>query len=182
MDDGRLKALKVSLGEAVPKHLVLELLSHSSPPIVPEREFLSHFSRLLEVFGNRRLSTALLNPETVCLLVSLYAKPPRLAFVLLDVGRSFKVEVATPKGRYELYRDGLSSLLGPGIRFTPRRLGRNLFGDYVPIAGEHLALCKRLEGYDPKYVAEGRRSWFVYEAQINPVPVNVAHLLQLLRA
>jgi len=177
----RVKALKTVIGDAVPWSLVLDLLLKRAPPVVSDREFLDYFMRLLMVFDGCRLNTLLLDPETVSFLVLLYAKPPRLAFVHLDVDGSYRGQLLLSKVRYSFYRDGLSDILGPRIRSESFRLGGRVLGDYVPISGEYLVVEGELEGYEPRHVVLGKRSWYVYEVAGNPIPHNVMYLLSLLR-
>ena len=178
----RIKALKTVIGEAVPKALLLELLTQHSPPIVSDKDFISYFSRLLMLFNRvgARLSTSRLNRETIVFLVLLYAKPPKLAFTYLDVDGAFRAEALLPKGKYRFLKDGLTEILGPDIVFENVRFGKTLWDDYVPVSGMYLVSNEPLEKYKPKFKVEGKRTWFVYEVDGNPIPFNVLHLLSLL--
>jgi len=176
----RLKALKVSLGEVVPDAFISDLLSRYSPSVVADDVFINHFSKLLTVFDGLRLSTSLLNPETISFLVLLYARPPEVAFTYLDIDGSYRAEVVTLKGRYRFFRDRLSVILGPRHTFTPYAVGRTIAGDYIPISGRYLVIGEALSNYKPVFRVVGRRSWFMYDAGVNPVPVNISFLLSLL--
>jgi len=176
----RLKALKVSLGDMVPEALASELLSRYSPSVVSDVAFISHLTWLLMVFDGYRLSTSLLNPETVSFIVLLYARPPEVAFIYLDIDGSYKVNVLTPKGRYRFIRDGLTPVLGLRHTFTPEALGSTVPGDYVPVSGKYLVIGELLSDHKPRFRVVGRRSWYVYEVGSNPVPVNISFLLSLL--
>lgn len=178
----RVKALKVVFGDTVSGAVVSELVSRFSPPVVSVDEFVEHFSRLLVLFGGRlRLSTRRLNAATVSFLVLLYSKPPKVAFIYLDVGRrSYEARVLSPRGEYRFARDGVTDLLGPKTFFTPKKLPSVLAGDYVPVSGEYLVIGRQLDGYKPVFVVDGEKKWFVYESSSSPVAVNILLLLSLL--
>jgi len=184
--DSRVKALKVVFGDAVSGAVVSELASRFSPRVVSDGVFLDHFFNLLCLFGGKlRLSTRCLNVATVSFLVLLYSKPPKVAFVYLDVGldvdrRRYEARVLTPRGEYRFAGDGLTDLLGPKVSFTSKKLPSVLAGDYVPVSGEYLVIDTRLDGYEPVFVVEGTRKWFVYESSTSPVAANVLFLLSLL--
>lgn len=176
----RIKAVKMALGKVVPEALVSKMLIHCSPSVVSDKVFIDHFSKLLMVFDRYRLSTSILNPKTVLFLVSLYAKPPKLALTYLDIGGRYRVEVVIPpKDKYVFHRDGLSDLLGPYMDYSPCIANKSVRGDYVPISGRYLVIGEDLGDYEPRFTVIGKRSWFVYEVDGNPVPLNVSYLLSL---
>jgi len=177
---GRVKAVKIVLGKVVSGAYVSKLLSEYSPPIVSDKVFMDHFLKLLMVFDSNRLSTSALNTKTVSFLVSLYVKPPRLALVYLDINGKYRVElVFPPKDKYTFYKDGLSDLLGPYMDYSPCVADKRIRGDYVPISGKYLVIGRELKEYEPRFMVMGKKQWYVYEVDGNPVPLKVSYLLSL---
>lgn len=178
--DERVKALKYMMDKAPPPSAVLSYLSRRLPSVVSDDEFVSWFSSAITRFNISRLSTEVLNHETVLFLVTLYARPPRLAFVLLRGGCDGLILM--PSRGYRLVFDGVSEVLGPRIINLRAGVRRNvLAGNYVPISGTYLVVDEDL-GYEPKYRVLGRRSWYVYEvSEASAVVANVVVLLSFLR-
>jgi len=139
-------------------------------------EFLNHVERV--VVALKTIDTNTWNLRTAMFTLTLYMKPPSLAFIRATVKNMVgEVKVIASGNIYTISFDEFYKIVGANRSKKRYRTPRVLL-NYTPVSYDYLVTTKEInDRWSYKVISKGIE-WYVYKSR-DPVIANITHILNM---
>jgi len=139
-------------------------------------EFLNHVGRVVAALET--IDTTVWNAKTAIFILSLYMRPPSLAFVRATVkDMQGDVKVIISEKKYTITFDEFYSIMG-AVYYKKSYKPPRILINYIPVSYDYYVVTREISKNWVHKAVLKKMEWYVYKSR-DPVIANISHILNM---